>query len=91
MESSDSDPFDSFKSKKMVGSSSSKSLPSNQMTKAHLDLTPWSSKTTEKPANPLGRVRNCQMSDRDNLMENRSGRSLVIIQSINRRRRLMGQ
>ncbi|XP_028059442.1 histone H1-II-like [Camellia sinensis] len=75
MESSDSDPFNSFKSKKMVSSSSSKPLSSDQMTKAHSDLIPWSSKTPEKPANPLGRVRNRQTSDRDSLMESRSGRS----------------
>ncbi|KAL7187163.1 hypothetical protein ACSBR1_037267 [Camellia fascicularis] len=61
----------------MVSSSSSKPLPSDQMTKAHSDLTPWSSKTPEKPANPLGRVRNRQKSDRDHLMERRSAVELL--------------
>ncbi|KAI7991665.1 hypothetical protein LOK49_LG12G03002 [Camellia lanceoleosa] len=58
MESSDSLPFDSFKSKKILHSSTPKSSPSDQLTKACTDLSTCSSKTPEKPPNPPSRVRN---------------------------------
>ncbi|CAL5432733.1 unnamed protein product [Camellia sinensis] len=56
MDSSDSLPFDSFKSKNVL--SSSKPSPSDQMTIATSDRSPWISKTPEKPADHPGRVRN---------------------------------
>lgn len=58
MESSDSLPFDSFKSKKILHSSGPKSSPSDQLTKACSDSSTCSSKTPEKPPNPPSRVRN---------------------------------
>ncbi|XP_059626009.1 CDT1-like protein a, chloroplastic [Cornus florida] len=56
MESSESSPFDSFKSKK-VFHSVSKSSQSDQTTRAS-DQNPWSSKTPEKPTDPPRRARN---------------------------------
>uniref|UniRef100_A0A5B6YPF4 CDT1 Geminin-binding domain-containing protein n=1 Tax=Davidia involucrata TaxID=16924 RepID=A0A5B6YPF4_DAVIN len=56
MESSESSPFDSLKSKKILNSAS-KSSPSDQTTKAS-DQSPWSTKTPEKPTNLPRRVRN---------------------------------
>ncbi|GMP90691.1 hypothetical protein CsSME_00041695 [Camellia sinensis var. sinensis] len=58
MESSDSLPFDSFKSKKILHSSAPKSSPPDQLTKACSDSSTCSSKTPEKPPNPPSRVRN---------------------------------
>ncbi|PSR94862.1 Acyl-lipid (8-3)-desaturase, partial [Actinidia chinensis var. chinensis] len=55
MESSNRSPFDSFKSKKILRSSSSNPSPSDQPTKPYLDPNLWSS---EKPVNHPGRALN---------------------------------
>ncbi|PSS09437.1 CDT1-like protein [Actinidia chinensis var. chinensis] len=60
MESSRSLPFDSFKSKKILHSSSTKSSKPDETTEVNPCRSLWSSKTPEKPANPPRRARNCQ-------------------------------
>ncbi|KAL6953541.1 hypothetical protein U1Q18_045719 [Sarracenia purpurea var. burkii] len=59
MESSDSLPFHSLKSKKILHSSSQKPPPSDE-TRASSDRSPWSSITPEKPVVPPRRGRNCR-------------------------------